>query len=152
MACSRQFYNYGHYQAKTISPPQIPPDMLLTLLQTQDVWNKLCRWCFTIVTLIESLLREQFRQKLTSNQISSQTSYFFMKTAHLSSTYSTLPFSESSPKKLKENILLLFNLPFFFSKEHKRSYLAEHKGSSQSKRAEKALVYDSCSIFKAFWL
>lgn len=140
MACSRQFYNYGHYQGKTTSPLEIPPAvvMLLTLLQTQDVWKKLCSWCFTIVTLIESLLSEQFGQKLTSYQISSQTSSFFMKTAHLSSTSSTLPLSESSPKKLKENPLLLLTLPFFFE-EHKRSYLAEHKGCLQSKRTEKVL-------------
>lgn len=73
--------------------------MLLTLLQTQDVWNKLDSWCFPIVTLTESLLSEQVGQNLASYQISSQAPSFFMKTAQLSFTSYTIYLkNESSPK------------------------------------------------------
>lgn len=77
---------------------------LLTLLQTQDVWNRLDSWCFPIVTLTESLLSEQVIQNLTSYQISSQTPSFFMKKAQLSSTSYTIYLKNKSSPKIKVQI------------------------------------------------
>lgn len=98
-----------------MSALQMPAAAVLLLARC-----RLDSWCFTTVTLTESLLSEQVRQNFTSYQICSQMSYFFMKTVHLSynlyllnkftKKYIFFIFPQSNPKGVTGKNIKLFSV------------------------------------------